>query len=80
LAPWQPGRDAEPLSPWDPDAYPETTRLLESSIVIGSADHPIFGQPAELAERYVHGLHKLVENLDFVLSADYEPLQPWPPA
>jgi dTDP-4-amino-4,6-dideoxygalactose transaminase len=80
LSPWQPGRDAEPLSPWDPDEYPETTRLLDSSIVIGSADHPIFCQPVAIAERYVDGLHKLVENIDVVLSADYEPLQPWPRA
>jgi perosamine synthetase len=68
------------LSPSDPAEYPETTRLLESSIVIGSAEHPIFGQPAAVAERYADGLRKLVENIDFVLSADYEPLQPWPPA
>jgi hypothetical protein len=47
--------------------------------VIGSADHPIFGQPVAIAERYVDGLHKLVANIDVVLSADYEPLRPWPP-
>jgi perosamine synthetase len=80
LSAWQPGRDAERLLPWDPAEYPETSRLLESSIVIGSADHPIFAQPAPVAERYVDGLRKLAENLDFVLGADYEPLRPWPPA
>jgi dTDP-4-amino-4,6-dideoxygalactose transaminase len=68
------------LSPWDPAEYPETTGLLESSIVIGSADHPIFAQPVSVAERYAEGLRKLVENLEVVLSADYEPLRPWPPA
>jgi perosamine synthetase len=80
LAPWQPGRDAEPLAPWDPREYPETTRLLEASIVIGSADHPIFCQPATVAERYVEGFRKLVDNVDVALTADHEPLQPWPPA
>jgi hypothetical protein len=80
LSAWQPRLAAEPLSPWDPDEYPETTRLLDSSIVIGCAEHPIFAQPAAVAERYAAGLRKLVENLDFALSADYEPLLPWPPA
>jgi dTDP-4-amino-4,6-dideoxygalactose transaminase len=76
--PWQPARAAEPLVPWDPQEHPESMRLLESSIVIGTAEHPIFAQPLSIAERYVEAFEKVVEQIDFVLTADYTPIQPWP--
>jgi perosamine synthetase len=76
--PWQPGRDAEPLAPWDPQEHPEAMRLLESSIVLGTAEEPIFCQPPAIAECYLEGFAKVVASIEPVLSCDYPPVQPWP--
>ena len=79
FAPWQPDADAESLAPWDRSEHPETARLLESSIVLGTAEKPLFNQPSELMERYLEGFEKVLGNLDTVLTADHRPLEPWPP-
>ena len=79
FAPWQPDADAEPLAPWDRSEHPETARLLESSIVLGTAEEPLFNQPSELMERYLEGFEKVLGDLDAVLTADHRPLEPWPP-
>jgi perosamine synthetase len=78
FAPWQPARDAEPLAPWDPSEHPETARLLESSIVLGSAEEALFNQPSELVESYVEAFRKVFEEIDVVLTADHQPVEPWP--
>jgi len=77
--PWQPSVDGEPLEPWDRDAHPEAARLLEGSIVLGTASEPLFNQPGELMERYLEGFEKVIGGIETVLSADYRPVQPWPP-
>lgn len=65
--------------PWDAGKHPVTAELLESSIVLGTAQEPIFNQPAELMELYVDAFEKVIANLDALLRADYRPVQPWPP-
>ena len=62
-----------------PAAYPVTSRLLESSFVIGTAEHHLAAQPAELMDRYAEAFEKVIAGLDTVLTADYVPVQPWPP-
>jgi hypothetical protein len=79
FAPWQPGADSEPLEPWDRADYPEAARLLESSIVLGTADEPLFNQPSGLMERYLEAFDKVIDGIETVLTADYRPVQPWPP-
>jgi len=64
---------------WDPAAHPVTARLLESSIVIGTADHPLFNQPADLMHRYAEAFEKVMSDLETVFTADYRPVQTWPP-
>jgi perosamine synthetase len=78
-AAWRPESDDLPLAPWDRDEHPETARLLESSIVLGTADEPLFVQPAELIERYLEAFEKVVEEIEIVLRAPYWPVEPWPP-
>jgi perosamine synthetase len=78
FAPWQPGDDA-PLEPWDRGDYPETARLLESSIVLGTATEPLFNQPPELMGRYLEAFEKVIGAIESVLGAPYRPVQPWPP-
>lgn len=79
VAPWQPSRDAEPLAPWDPSEYPETARLLESTIVLGTAEEPLFNQPSELMSSYVDAFRKVIDDIELVLTSDYSPVEPWPP-
>jgi perosamine synthetase len=78
FAPWQPGDD-DALAPWAREEYPETSRLLESSIVLGTADAPLAGQPTELVERYVEAFEQVLGDRDRLFTADYRPVQPWPP-
>ena len=78
FAPWRPGDD-DRLEAWDPGAHPETLRLLEGSIVLGTATEPLFNQPSELMERYLEAFEKVLSDREALFSADYRPVQPWPP-
>jgi len=63
--PWSfPG--ARPID-YDPSEYPETIKLLNSSIVIGSERYPIFAQTAETVEMWGEAIRKVFRNLDEVL-------------
>ena len=64
---------------WDPAAHAVTSRLLESSIVIGTAEHPLFNQPEDLMHRYGDAFEKVMSDLETVFTADYRPVQTWPP-
>jgi perosamine synthetase len=64
---------------WDPAAHAVTSRLLESSIVIGTAEHPLFNQPEDLMHRYAGAFEKVMSDLETVFTADYRPVQTWPP-
>jgi perosamine synthetase len=75
---WQPG-DEDPLDPWHPQHYPVASRLLESSIVLGTADHALFNQPSELMARYIEAFEKVLGDRETLFSADYHPVEPWPP-
>ena len=52
---------------YDPSEYPETVRLLNSSIVIGSERYPLFAQTAEVVETWGEAIRKVFRNLDEVL-------------
>jgi dTDP-4-amino-4,6-dideoxygalactose transaminase len=77
--PWQPTSDRMPIAPWDRAEHPEAARLLESSIVLGTADKPVFAQPAELMELYLEAFEKVIDGIDMILRAPYSPVEPWPP-
>jgi len=64
---------------WDPAEHAVTTRLLDSSVVIGTAEHPIFNQPEDLMHRYAEALEKVLSDLETVFTAHYRPVQTWPP-
>ncbi len=52
---------------YDLAEYPETLRLLQDSLVIGSHSYPLFPQPLELMRRYVEAFQRVFANLDQVL-------------
>jgi perosamine synthetase len=78
FAPWRPGDD-DGLAPWDRGAHPETARLLESSIVLGTATEPLFNQPSDLMERYLEAFEKVLSGRETLFTARYRRVQPWPP-
>jgi perosamine synthetase len=78
FAPWQPGVQTA-LRRWDPAAHPNAMRLLEGSIVLGTARHPLWAQPESVARSYVEAFHKVLGDLETVLCARHEPVEPWPP-
>jgi perosamine synthetase len=46
------------------EEFPRTRQLLDSSLVVGSSQHPIFVQPRELMEHYVDVIEYLLEDPD----------------
>jgi perosamine synthetase len=65
---------------WDPAAHPNTSRLLDSSIVIGTAEHPLFNQRPALMHRYAEAFASVMSDLADVLTGEYQPVERWPPA
>jgi dTDP-4-amino-4,6-dideoxygalactose transaminase len=53
---------------YDLAEYPETLKLLEDSMVIGSHSYPLFPQPLELMRKYVEAFRRVFANLDQVLA------------
>jgi hypothetical protein len=47
--------------------------------VIGTAEHPLFNQPEDVMHRYAEALEKVMSDLETVFTADYRPVQTWPP-
>ena len=47
--------------------YPETGKLLDSSMVIGSQSRPIFPQPIELMEYYLEAIEKVFGNVESII-------------
>jgi perosamine synthetase len=76
--PWQPDQ-SEQLDPWCPADHPVTAHLLRSSIVLGTGAHLLAGQPPALMDRYAEAFEKVMSDLETVFTADYQPVQPWPP-
>jgi perosamine synthetase len=68
------GRD-----PWDRAEHPESARLLESSIVLGTATEALYNQSSELMERYLEAFEKVLADRETLFTAGYRPVQPWPP-
>lgn len=48
--------------------YPETVRLLDSSIVIGSERFPIWAQPKEIVELWAEAVGKVLDRIDEVIA------------
>jgi perosamine synthetase len=75
FAAWRQDLDDDHLERWDPQEYPEATRLLEQSLVLGPELEPLYVQSTELMECYVEAFDKVISRMDVVLAADYEPLR-----
>lgn len=65
---WHPRDEKEPLKAWDRQSFPATAEMLDSSIVIGSMEHPLFIQDAGLMEEYVSAFQRVMENLPAALA------------
>jgi dTDP-4-amino-4,6-dideoxygalactose transaminase len=52
-----------------PEDYPVAKRLLETSLCVGSARHPLFVQPREVMEGYVAGFAKVLADPGRLLEA-----------
>jgi len=76
---WSPQVQEKPLKRWDPSTYPEASRLLERSLVLGPDQEPLYVQDADVMERYVEAFAKVLGRIDAVLAADYEPVRVTPP-
>jgi dTDP-4-amino-4,6-dideoxygalactose transaminase len=75
LRPWHPEWDDEPLHPYDPADFPETSRLLDESLVVGSEPRPLFVQEAETMRAYVEAFEKVLASLEILLELPFEPVR-----
>jgi dTDP-4-amino-4,6-dideoxygalactose transaminase len=75
LRPWHPDWDDEPLDPYDPADYPETSKLLDESLILGSEPCPLFVQEPELMHAYVEAFAKVLGNLEALLELPFEPVR-----
>lgn len=75
LRPWHPDWDDEPLAPFDRGEYPETCRVLDETLILGSEPAPLFVQERELMESYVEAFAKVLANLDALLELPFEPVR-----
>jgi dTDP-4-amino-4,6-dideoxygalactose transaminase len=76
---WSPALQEQPLEPWDPGRYPEASRLLDQSLVLGPDQEPLYVQDEAVMELYLQAFTKVLDRIDVVLSADYEPVRVTPP-
>ena len=75
LRPWHPEWDDEPLDPYDPADFPETAKLLDESLILGSEPKPLFIQDAQVMRGYVEAFEKVLGNLDALLELPFEPVR-----
>jgi perosamine synthetase len=78
-APWRPGSDDQPLRPWRPDDCPETTSLLNESLVLGPEAEPLYVQDCALMELYIRAFRKILGRMDVLLQTEYQPVRVCPP-
>jgi len=65
---------------YDPADYPEAVAMLDSSLVICDARHPIFVQPVEVIERYADAIRTVLDDPERFLRAVDAPAEPAVPA
>jgi hypothetical protein len=47
--------------------------------VLGTATEPLINQPSELMDRYLEAFEKVLSDREALFTAQYRPVQPWPP-
>jgi len=72
LRPWHADWDAEVLEPFDRAEYPETCRLLDESLILGSEPSPLFVQEGEVMQAYIEAFEKVLANIEAVLERPFE--------
>ena len=75
--PWMPGDDPA-LDQWDPDEFPVTRHLVESSFLIDPA-RPFCIQDATVLEQYAAAIRKVMAGVDELLEASLPALERRPP-
>ena len=63
------------MDPFDPADFPETCRLLDESLILGSEPRPLFIQDGELVRSYVEAFEKVLAGLDVLLELPFEPVR-----
>lgn len=69
LAPWVPRKGDTLAAQWDPELHPVASAVTRDSFVIGTERAPIMVQSADLMERYVLALERVMAQVDRLLPA-----------
>lgn len=67
--PWTGTPDSRDLT-YDPHAYPEATRLLDDSLLLGSERYPLAGQDASVMPYVVAAVHKVYAAVETLVAAE----------
>lgn len=73
LSVWQPSVDRQPARSWDPGDFPVASRLVDVSFAVGTEKRPLYVQDAGLMEQYAAAIHKVVDNIEDVVSMPFTP-------
>jgi dTDP-4-amino-4,6-dideoxygalactose transaminase len=71
LQPWHPRAEQVPLAPWDPQEFPVASDLCDRSLALGTEAKPLYVQDTDLMKGYLEAVHKVLGNIEDVLTADY---------
>ena len=75
LVPWSSWHDDAHLEEWHAEAFPEASRLLDESLVLGSERFPLFNQDEAVATLYVEAFERILARLDAVLARPHRPIR-----
>jgi perosamine synthetase len=64
LRPWAPGDGEGELEPWEPERFPVTREVLETTFLLGSERYPICAQDPDLMHAYVEAVAKVMAGLE----------------
>jgi len=70
---WHRRTEQEPLRDWDASEYPVASRLCDITFSLGSEAKPLYLQEPELMDQYAAAVHKVMDDLETVLSVPFEP-------
>jgi dTDP-4-amino-4,6-dideoxygalactose transaminase len=72
VRPWVAGAEPPELAPWDPDAFPNATRICRETFVVGSGATPLAAQSEDLVRAYVEAFRKVMGSIDEVKEMAFE--------
>jgi perosamine synthetase len=70
--PWHPSLSDDDLAPYDPDAYPVSREICDTTLTVGTGAAPLSVQSAEVVDGYATAITKVFGSLDRLVAAPFD--------